>query len=102
MKTKLSLLFLLPALLLLAACSSDPSISPTGALISGNLKSDEYLGAVKKANEATNEQELFEANRVPTRAYNTNTGKFEYVPEDTEQFWNEKTKRWEFTPVVEK
>lgn len=73
--------------------------SPTGALLRGDLQSDEYLDAITEANEADRLGQQFEINREPTRAYNTRTERIEYVPEGTDQRWNEEKQRWEFTPV---
>ena len=95
--------------LLLAGCSSsvpggkaeEKAQTPTGALIRGQLSPDEYFGAVKKANEKERANEQFLMNREPTRAYNTKTGRFEYVPEGNSQSWNEETQRWEFTPITD-
>ncbi len=93
--------------LLLVGCNSPaptpeetgPSRSPTGALIRGELTADEYLNAITKANKESRANEQFELNKEPTRAYNTKTQRFEYVPEGTVQEWNEETQRWEFTPI---
>jgi hypothetical protein len=95
------------AVLVLSGCNSPaptpeqtgPSRSPTSALIRGELTADEYLNAITKANEEDRANEQFELNKEPTRAYNTKTQRFEYVPEGTTQRWNEDTKRWEFTPI---
>jgi len=89
----------------LTGCSHYQDVSdssPTTALLSGKITSKEYFKSVEQANLAQQEQEQFEFNREPTRAYNTKTGKFEFVPKDSQQKWNENTKRWEFTPVVKK
>lgn len=101
---------LLPVILLLAGCASSVDTaegerpqrsSPTGALVRGELKPDEYFGAITKANERDRKEEQFLMNREPTRAYNTKTGKVEYVPEGTTQKWNEEAQRWEFTPITD-
>lgn len=87
--------------LLLAGCSSFSDIetrSPTLALLRGDITPDQYDDALTAANERVAAEEEFERNKVPTRAYNTKTGKFEFVPEDTQQQWNPETERWEFTP----
>jgi hypothetical protein len=95
--------------LLLAGCAGSEApegesraLTPTGALVRGELKADEYLGAIKEANIEARETEQFEFNREPTRAYNTKTGKFEYVPDGATQRWNESTQRWEFTPITQR
>ena len=93
--------------LILAGCNSPaptpeetgPSRSPTSALIRGELTADEYLSAITKANKADRANDQFELNKEPTRAFNTKTQRFEYVPEGTTQKWNEETQRWEFTPI---
>lgn len=98
------------AVLLLAGCASgipgeeqsqSNASTPTGALIRGELKADEYFGAITKANEQERENEQLLMNLEPTRAFNTKSGKFEYVPEGTTQKWNEETQRWEFTPITD-
>ncbi|MGC9450930.1 MAG: hypothetical protein ACP5I4_05725 [Oceanipulchritudo sp.] len=75
------------------------SQSPTQALVRGEITADQYLDAVTAANQEARANEQFEVNKEPTRAYNTRTGRIEYVPEGTVQKWNEETQRWEFTPV---
>jgi hypothetical protein len=97
---------LFPAALVLSGCGTmEPtdglgkSRSPTQALVRGEITADEYLGAVRQANEEARADDQFEVNKEPTRAYNTQTGRFEYVPEGTYQKWNEQTQRWEFTPL---
>ena len=94
------------ALLLLPGCASqefsreNPDTgSPTGALLRGDITSEEYLKAIADANAATQSEELFLLNKEPTRAYNTKTKRIEYLPEGTTQKWNEQTQRWEFTPI---
>lgn len=85
----------------LLGCSSPPTgeASPTVRLLRGDLGANQFAGAVTAANTESRAAEQFEVNRVPTRAYNTTTGRYEYLPEDTQQRWNEAEKRWEFTPV---
>lgn len=73
--------------------------SPTEALLTGKLMADEYLDAVKEANEESRKVQQFEVNKEPNRAFNTVAKRFEYVPEGTTQKWNENTQRWEFTPI---
>lgn len=73
--------------------------SPTGALLRGDISSEEYLKAIADANAANRSEELFLLNKEPTRAYNTKTKRIEYLPEGTSQKWNETTQRWEFTPI---
>jgi len=97
---------LLVTIILITGCSSAPvpeerpsRMSPTEALVRGELAADEYLDAIKEANEQDRKNEQFELNKEPTRAYNTKTGKIEYIPSRTTQTWNEETQRWEFTPV---
>lgn len=98
-----ALLLLVP--LALAGCATplpedtNRSQSPTTALIRGELSADEYLEAITKANEDDRANAQFELNKEPTRAFNTKSQRFEYVPEGTAQRWNETTQRWEFTPI---
>jgi hypothetical protein len=99
-------LFVCGTLLFLTACAtrertpnSPRADSPTTALIRGEITADEYLSAIREANEKDRANEAFELNKEPTRAYNTKTNKVEYVPEGTDQYWNEQTQRWEFTPI---
>ena len=84
--------------LFLGGCATGGD-SPTTALVRGEITADEYLDAIEEANEEERANAQFEFNKEPTRAYNTKTGRFEYVPEGTSQSWNEDTQRWEFTPV---
>lgn len=76
------------------------ALTPTGALVRGELKADQYLNALTEANVEARESDQFEFNKEPTRSYNTKSGRFEYVPEGTSQKWNEQTQRWEFTPIT--
>lgn len=97
-------LILIPPIVLLAGCAtgdSESSLSnesPTAALLRGDIAPDEYFASVRAANERARANEQFEVNREPTRAFNTVTGRVEYVPEGTAQSWNPATQRWEFTP----
>lgn len=87
-------------------CANGPfsgeSRSPTGALLRGEIAADQYFSEVKRANEDTRRQQQFEVDRDSTRAYNIRTGQVEYVPEDTQQFWNPERQRWEFVPVEDR
>ncbi|MGA1204235.1 MAG: hypothetical protein ACO3ZW_00270 [Opitutales bacterium] len=94
--------------LILTACASSVDTgdsaapdraSPTEALVRGELEPEDYFKALTKANERDRSEEQFLMNREPTRAYNTKTGRIEYVPEGTTQKWNEEAQRWEFTPI---
>lgn len=82
-------------------CTSDEvaKASPTVRLLRGEIAADQYAGELTRANAEVRSGEQFEVNREPTRAYNTATGRYEFVPEDTEQRWNEAEQRWEFTPA---
>jgi hypothetical protein len=86
---------------LLVGCATGEvaEASPTVRLIRGQLHPADYAGEVTRANEATRDAEQFEVNREATRAYNTATGRYEFVPEDSEQRWNEEEQRWEFSPA---
>ena len=102
-------IFRLLPVVLLAGCASPEApegesraSSPTGALVRGEIKADEYLEKITEANVEARESEQFEFNREPTRAYNTKTGRFEYVPEGAAQKWNEENQRWEFTPITQR
>jgi hypothetical protein len=92
------------AALLLTACAGSESpagyrnTSPTAALLRGDIATDQYLHAVRDANVEANASAQFEVNREPTRAFNTRSERFEFVPDGTVQKWNPLTQRWEFTP----
>lgn len=73
--------------------------SPIASLVVGDTYPDEYLQKVEAANRSAREQEQLETNAPTERAYNTVSGRYEFVPPDTEQRWNEKDQRWEFTPT---
>ncbi len=75
--------------------------SPTVRMLRGDLDPGEYREAVKQTNERQRAQDALERNRESTRAFNTKSGKFEFVPQDTKQEWNPETERWEFTPEKE-
>lgn len=68
-------------------------------MLRGDLHPEDYREALTAANERDRAREAFERNRDPSRAFNTKTERFEYLPQDTEQEWNPATERWEFTPV---
>ncbi len=100
------ILIIIPLLLTACASSVDPqtgerraSTTPTGGLLRGELSPDEYFDAITEANERDRQTEQLLLNKEPTRAYNTKTGRIEYVPEGTVQKWNEAYQRWEFTPI---
>lgn len=102
----MKLFLILTSLSFLAGCASQEfnrenadTGSPTGALLRGDISSEQYLEAIADANAATRSEELFLLNKEPTRAYNTKTKRIEYLPEGTTQKWNETTQRWEFTPI---
>ena len=101
-------IILISVSLLLTACASSVdqeagerkrSSSPTGGLFRGELSADEYFDALTQANERDRKEQQFLMDREPTRAFNTKTGKIEYVPEGTVQKWSEANQRWEFTPI---
>lgn len=73
--------------------------SPTGKLVRGELTPEQYLAAITAANKEARSNEQFELNKEPTRAFNTKTGRIEYVSEGSVQKWNEQAQRWEFTPI---
>lgn len=75
--------------------------TPMGGLIAGQTYPDEYLQKVEEANIQAREAEKLERNSPTERALNTATGRYEYVPKDTKQRWNEQEQRWEFTPERE-
>lgn len=78
----------------------DTKTSPIGRLVSGDIEAGEYFQAVEEANIESREREERERNYSDsTKAYNTETGRYEYVPRDTQQKWNDEKQRWEFTPV---
>lgn len=102
----MKLFLILTSLSFLAGCASQEfnrenadTGSPTGALLRGDISSEQYLEAIADANAATRSEELFLLNKEPTRAYNTKTKRIEYLPEGTTQKWNETSQRWEFTPI---
>lgn len=90
---------LLPVALGLFLTGCATSDSPTTALVRGEITADEYLSAIREANEEDRTAEQHALDKEPVRAFNTRTGRVEYVPEGTVQKWNEETQRWEFTPV---
>lgn len=75
--------------------------TPIGGLIAGQTYPDEYLRKVEKANIEAQEADALERNAPTERAFNTKTKRYEYVPKDTVQRWNEEAQRWEFTPERE-
>lgn len=100
-----TLILLLIAVLFAGCATTEDSegesraTSPTGALLRGEITTDQYLEAITEANKEAREAEQFEVNKEPTRAFNTRTQRIEYVPKGTIQKWNEATQRWEFTPI---
>ena len=98
------------AAILLGACAGTRETisegfreSPIGSVATGETRSvKSYLKKVEQENIKAREAEQFEFNKQETRAYNTETGRYEYVPEDSQQRWNEEKQRWEFTPARSK
>lgn len=91
------MLLLITASLAFSGCASQDS--PTSALVSGEITADEYLEAVRKANQEDRTADQLALDQEPVRAFNTKTGRVEFVPENTSQKWNEEKQRWEFTPI---
>lgn len=84
-----------------AGCASDSPIrtsSPTLRMLRGEIKANEFADAVTAENENQRAQDEFEANRIPSRAFNTKTNRYETAPKSAQIVWNEDEKRWEFTP----
>ena len=59
---------------------------------------DAYLAKVRSKNEEARQEETRQYNKATVRAFNLKTGKYQYVPADSLQRWNEEEKRWEFNP----
>lgn len=72
--------------------------SPTGRLISGDISRDEYLDEVTATNEQQRRQDQFEINRDPTRVFNLETRRIQYMEPNSGQVWNAENERWEYTP----
>lgn len=93
------------SLFLFSGCSSDTvrdgiHNSPTARFLRGETDNGGYYNEMKAQNEAYNDQQTFDMNREEYRAYNLDTGKFEYIdPEYEFRTWNEAEQRWEFKPM---
>lgn len=73
--------------------------TPLGGLVSGRSGVQDYLRGVEESNLQTRASQTRDVNQDSARAWNTETGRFEFVPPDTAQRWNEEQQRWEFTPL---
>ncbi len=84
----------------LVGCNSNNTAikeSPLGSVITGETKTlDKYIGNIKKRNLEDQSSRASEYFKETIRAYNLRTGKYDFVPKDTLQRWNETEKRWEF------
>ena len=96
------------SLFLLAGCAGPDSpygmaSSPggLGAVLRGEAGAEDYLRSVEQRNLETRESAELARNAPTERAFNTRTGRVEFVPADTEQRWNPERRRWEFTPRAE-
>ena len=73
--------------------------SPFGSVLSGETTGIEgYIAKIKESNEQARQEEKRELNQDTVKAYNLDTGSYEYVESDSLQHWNEEEKRWEFRP----
>ena len=89
----LILTIITPAFLILVACNSveegvrDSSI---GSVVTGETSDVEgFFGRMRQANVEAREQEERERNQETVRALNLKTGRYEFVPLDSLQHWND-------------
>ncbi len=73
--------------------------SPLGSVVSGETTGiDGYIAKIKESNEQVRQEETREMNQDTVKAFNLDTGQYEYVEPDSLQHWNEEKKRWEYRP----
>ncbi len=101
----LNLIFVAPAIFLFVSCNSveeDVRDSSIGSVVTGETTDAEsFFGRMRQANIEAREQEERERNLETVRAFNLKTGRYEFVPLDSLQHWNEEERRWEFQPSAE-
>lgn len=97
--------YVLGALFAIAFCTGcstvqeeakEPTSGPVGSSDTAQLEG--YLERVGSKNAQARAEETREYNKETVRAFNLKTGKYQYVPIDSLQRWNETEKRWEFEP----
>ena len=99
----LNLLLLTPTFLIFACKSVEEDVrgSSIGSVVTGETTNVEgFFGLMRRANIEAQEQEERERNQETVRAFNLKTGRYEFVPMDSIQHWNEEERRWEFHPVA--
>jgi len=76
--------------------------SPTAKFLRGETDSEGYYNELKEQNQAHTDQLIAEENSDEFRAFNLETGKFEYVDKGFPfKTWNSEKNRWEFYPIRE-
>ena len=97
-----SLVFLLSGAFLVGGCTSveeGVKESSIGSVVTGETTDVEgFFERVRRQNQEDRDQKERNRNRDTVRAYNLKTGKYEFVPSDSLQRWNEEERRWEFHP----
>ncbi len=78
--------------------ASERSSGPIGSSDAAQIEG--YLERVGSKNAQARAEATREYNKETVRAFNLKTGKYQYVPADSLQRWNESEKRWEFDPDV--
>jgi hypothetical protein len=105
--TKPTTALITTAAILLTGCQSGTirdgiHNSPTAKFLRGETDREEYYNNLKEQNQAHLDQQIIEENAAEFRAFNLETGKFEYVEKDFPfKTWNDEKKRWEFYPIRE-
>ncbi len=73
--------------------------SPVGSVVSGEITGfEDYIAKVKESNLQARQEKIREMNQDSVKAFNLDTGNYEYIEADSLQHWNEEKKRWEFRP----
>ena len=57
-----------------------------------------YIAKISESNLQARQEKIREMNQDTVKAYNLDSGNYEYVETDSLQRWNEEKKRWEFRP----
>ena len=77
---------------------SGREVAPIYTPLDTGVQDPGYLERVGSKNAQARAEATREYNKETVRAFNLKTDKYQYVPADSLQRWNESEKRWEFAP----
>ena len=94
-------LAILPAVFTIGCETSQTGLNRAPARATASNSPDDLESLIERArrsNEEARARQMREQNAESVRAFNRETGTYEFVPLDSLQHWNEEEQRWEFTP----